>query len=71
MKIQLEISVLLRPSFARLFFAESHVFHSCVCFWFLGLEQFSLVQRFLAFATLLFQLSISFRELAYFTPLAK
>ena len=71
MKIQLERSVLLRPSFAQLFFAESHVFHSCVCFWFLGLEQFSLLQRFLAFETLLFQLLKVNRELAYFIPLAK
>jgi hypothetical protein len=35
------------------------------------LEQFSLLQRFLAFETLLFQLLKVNRELAYFIPLAK
>jgi hypothetical protein len=59
----------LTSSFAQLSFAELRVFHSCVCFGFLGLEQSFLELGLLGFGTLLFQLSIVIRELAYFTPL--
>jgi hypothetical protein len=46
----------LTSSFAQVFFAESRVSRSCVCFGFLGLALFLFALGFLAFEIGLFQL---------------
>ena len=58
-------------SFDPLSVAELHVFHSCVCFGFWGLEMFSVSPLPWAFENGLSPLLRVNRESAYFTPFAQ